>query len=110
MQSGGSAWIPTVIALGSITLLFFLFRKMINEGSKNVDKQIKEVKEQLEKDEEKIWEKHALICENSFLKVKEIINGEMNKFKDDFFDQIRKLKKDLTTVVKNNGRKRDGSD
>jgi len=105
MQGELSAWIPTVIALSSITILLFLFRKIINEGNKMADQQIREMKQQLKEDEKKYItiENHLLICQNSFLKVKEIINNEMNKFKDDFFKQLRIFKDDITETIRENG-------
>lgn len=89
------AWIPSMIAVGALGLVWWGIRSGQAELTKKVDDMEDEQDEFLTEDN------HTLLCENATLKVEAHITKELVSLKDEIFGKLR----DIETLVKNGPKK-----
>jgi hypothetical protein len=84
-------WIATLVAGGSVSCLYFIIRKQLNDHKSEQKEKIDKMEEDIEKCVTS--EVHNLMCENNALKVAQKVSEEMTKFKDEVFEFLRNFEK-----------------
>ena len=98
------AWLPTIVAVSALGIVFFYIRSSRTELRKDfadfqldTEKEFGQIYKKREKNEEAYLQRseHNLLCDNATLKTNDHLTREMQALKDAIFEALRKIERQI---------------